>query len=212
MKYIKLFENFEPHDPYELMMIPPNKKAEMIMMECEKDEPNLNLVSDLIVLGANLDWQDEVYNMTMLHKAAWFGRVEIVRMLIDAGADLDIQNIFGKTILHVAVEGNYPEISQMLIDAGANLDIQDRDGETALHWVAWRNYSEITQMLIDAGANLDIQDKWDQTALHWAVGNVSYETARILVYAGARMDIKNEDGDTPYDLAKTQELKDLLKS
>jgi ankyrin repeat protein len=59
---------------------------------------------------------------------------------------------------------------------------------------------------------LDIQDKWDQTALHWAVGNVSYETARILVYAGARRDIKNEDGDTPYDLAKTQELKDLLKS
>ena len=179
MKYIKLFENFEPHDPYELMMIPPNKKVEMIMMECEKVEPNLNLVSDLIVLGANLDWQDEVYNMTMLHKAAWFGRVEIVQMLIDAGADLDIQNIFGKTILYVAVEGNYPEISQMLIDAGANLDIQD---------------------------------KWDQTALHWAVGNVSYETARILVYAGARRDIKNEDGDTPYDLAKTQELKDLLKS
>ena len=49
MKYIRLFEDFEPHDPYELMMVPPNKKAEMIMREIEKDEPNLNLVSDLIV-------------------------------------------------------------------------------------------------------------------------------------------------------------------
>jgi F0F1-type ATP synthase membrane subunit b/b' len=30
MKYIKLFEAFKPHDPYELMIIPPNKKAEMM--------------------------------------------------------------------------------------------------------------------------------------------------------------------------------------
>jgi ankyrin repeat protein len=211
MKYIKLFENFEPHDPYELMIVSPNKKSEMIMRECEKDEPNLNLVSDLIVLGANLDWQDEDYNMTVMHMAAWFGRVEIARMLIDAGANLDIQDIFGKTILHVAMEGNYSEITQMLIDAGAKLDIQDRDGETVLHWAAWRNYSEITQMLIDAGVKLNIQDKWDRTALHWAVDNNSPETAQMLIYAGARKDIPDNDGEIPYDLAGTQELKNLLK-
>jgi ankyrin repeat protein len=93
MKYLKLFENFDSYDPYELMIIPPNKKAEMIVGEIRKNEPNLNLVSDLIVLGANLEWQDEDnYNYTPLHRASIRGKVEIVRMLIDAGADQTILN------------------------------------------------------------------------------------------------------------------------
>ena len=36
MKNIKLLENFEPYDPYELMITPPNKKAEMIIEEINK--------------------------------------------------------------------------------------------------------------------------------------------------------------------------------
>ncbi len=101
MKYLKLFENFDSYDPYELIMIPPNKKAVMIIRECDKDEPNLNLVSDLITLGANVNWQDDdVYNSTPLHSAARFGRVEIVRMLIDAGANVDVQDVDGWTPLH----------------------------------------------------------------------------------------------------------------
>jgi ankyrin repeat protein len=129
MKYIKLFEAFKPHDPYELMIIPPNKKAEMIMRECEKDEPNLNLVSDLIVLGANLDWQDEEnYNLTLLHRATFNGHEKIVKMLIDAGADLDIQDNDGRTPLHVAASWGYVEIARMLIGAGANKDIPDNKG------------------------------------------------------------------------------------
>jgi hypothetical protein len=70
MKYIKLFENFEGVDPYELMLIPPGKKAEMIVRELETLEPNLNLVRDLIYQGANLDWQDND-GMTALYVSVY---------------------------------------------------------------------------------------------------------------------------------------------
>ena len=39
MKYLKLFENFDSYDPYELMITPPNKKGEMLVSELEKLEP-----------------------------------------------------------------------------------------------------------------------------------------------------------------------------
>ena len=92
MKYLKLFENFDSYDPYELMIIPPNKKAEMLIEEIKKeDKANLNLVRDLITLGANLDWQDND-GRTALHWCARLNHPEIARMLIEAGADVNIQD------------------------------------------------------------------------------------------------------------------------
>ena len=84
MKYLKLFENFEDYDPYELMITPPNKKAEMIISEImKKGKANLNLVSDLIVLGANIDWQDND-GYTALHRCAYENELEFSKLLIDA--------------------------------------------------------------------------------------------------------------------------------
>ena len=126
MKYLKLFENFDSYDPYELMIIPPNKKAEMIVGEIRKIEPNLNLVSDLIVLGANVDWNDED-GWTPLHMAARNGSVEIARMLIGAKANLNVQGKWNRTPLHWAADGGHEEIVRMLIDAGADETILDND-------------------------------------------------------------------------------------
>ena len=156
MKYIKLLENFEEYDPYELMITPPNKKGEMIIREINKeDKANLNLVSDLILLGANVDWQDN-YGWTALHICADWNRLEITRMLLDAGADVNIQDNVGRTALHVSVRHNHPEIARMLIDAGADVNIQNNNGWTALHWCAYKNHPEIARMLIDAGADKTI--------------------------------------------------------
>jgi ankyrin repeat protein len=176
MKYLRLFEDFDSYDPYELMITPPNKKAEMLMQEIEKDEPNLNLVRDLITLGANLDWQD-TYGWTALHRCASWNHPEIARMLIDAGADLNIQNVYGWTALHRCASQNHPGIAKMLIDAGADLNIKTINGWTALHRCASWNHPGILGMLIDAGA--------DKT-------------------------IPTNNGKLPYELAKTQELKELL--
>jgi ankyrin repeat protein len=178
MKYIKLFENFEDYDPYELMITPPNKKSKMLIDEIQKeDKANLNLVRDLISLGVNLDWQDEE-EWTMLLYCVRSNQPEIARMLIDAGADLNIQNEFGSTALQLCVLDIRPEIAKMLIDAGADLNIQNTYGRTALHLCAIYNHPGIVRMLIDAGA--------DKT-------------------------IPNNNGTLPYKLARTPELKELLK-
>ena len=156
MRYIKLFENFDSYDPYELMIIPPNKKGEMIIDEIQKeDKANLNLVSDLIVLGANVDWF-RTDGTTALHMCAYKNHPEILRMLLDAGADLNIRQKNGESALIMCAYRNRPEITKMLIDAGADVNIQDIFGKTALYVSARWNRPEIARMLIDAGADKTI--------------------------------------------------------
>ena len=127
MKYIKLFENFEDYDPYELMITPPNKKGEMLVEEIQKREPNLDLVRDLIALGANLDWQDD-YGITALHYCGQYDHLDIAKVLIDAGADVNIQHSRGWTPLHIFTFYNHSRIVRMLIDAGADKTIPTNDG------------------------------------------------------------------------------------
>ena len=178
MKYIKLFENFEEYDPYELMITPPNKKAEMIFKEIEKrDKANLNLVRDLIALGANVDWQ----------------------------------NNNGWTALHWCAYNNHSRILGLLIDAGVDVNIQDNDGWAALHWCAFMNQPDIARMLIDAGADVNIQQNAGWTALHRCAMYNLPEISRMLIDAGADKTIPTNNGELPYELADTQELKELLQ-
>ena len=145
MKYLKLFENFNDYDPYELMMVPPYKKGEMLFKEIEKrDKANLNLVRDLITLGANLDWQNED-GQTVLHKCARWNSPEIARMLLDAGADVNVQDGDGWTALHVCAFNNSIEITQVLIDAGADKTIPNNDGELPYELADRKEFKELLQ-------------------------------------------------------------------
>jgi ankyrin repeat protein len=61
--------------------------------------------------------------------AAIKGNEEIARMLIDAGANVNVQNKRGRTPLHRAASDGSVEIARMLIDAGARKDIPNEDGK-----------------------------------------------------------------------------------
>ena len=64
--------------------------------------------------------------------AARMGRTEIVKLLIDAGAKLDLQNVGKMTALMIAANNGHTEVVQLLIDAGATLDLQNVGKMTAL--------------------------------------------------------------------------------
>jgi ankyrin repeat protein len=169
MKYIKLFENFEDYNPHDLMIMFPDERLELFLEEIEKpiSKQNLNLVRDLINLGT-INTQD-ARGRTPLHWAASRGQVEIVRMLIDAKANLNLQSITGDTPLHWATLYGQEKIVKMLIDAGADLNVQDEEGYTPLHYIKDIRISvgvKIARMLIEGGADETILDndgfRWDE--------------------------------------------------
>uniref|UniRef100_A0A8B9L3V0 Ankyrin repeat domain 6b n=1 Tax=Astyanax mexicanus TaxID=7994 RepID=A0A8B9L3V0_ASTMX len=136
------------------------------------------------------------YGRTPLHLAAYKGHLEVVRILLKAGCDLDIEDDGEQTALHrAAVVGNSDVISA-LIQEGCALDRQDKDGNTSLHEVAWHGFSQSVKLLVKAGINLHAKNKAGNTALHLACQNGHTQSCKVLLLGGARPDSKNNVGDT----------------
>lgn len=92
---------------------------------------NIEAVKQHIEAGTDINKKDAMSSSTPLITAASFGKTEITKILIDAGADLSVTNNDGATALHSAAFFCRVEIVQMLIDAKADKSLQNNYGATA---------------------------------------------------------------------------------
>ena len=203
MKYIKLFEDF---DPYELMMIPPYKKSEMLMWEISySKELNIELIRALIALGADLEWVDDIRKMTLLGAAVANAHFNVIQMLLEAGADPN-QKVphRGDTALIIACDKFNPSIRiiELLIEYGVKLNDQDFDGNTALHLLSQENKFDAVELLLSHRSNPNIQNDKGNTPLHISGSN---KMAHLLIKHGADESITNNNGHT-YDEVTDDEL------
>jgi ankyrin repeat protein len=61
------------------------------------------------------------------------GLVEVVRMILERGADPTVQDKDGRTPLHEASLWGHVEVVRMILERGADPTVQDKDGRTPLH-------------------------------------------------------------------------------
>ncbi len=107
--------------------------------------------------------------MTALMFAAGNNSPEMVRALLNVGADANLKDKQGMTALMFAVGNNLPEAVQALLDAGADANAKDKQDKTALIWAAVKNSSpEMVKILLSADADVNAQDKEGKTALVYA--------------------------------------------
>jgi ankyrin repeat protein len=91
-----------------------------------------------------------------LHCAAEVGRVEIMTMLLDAGADINAVDKNRRTACHVAILENHFDALKLLVERGANLGVVNSSGRSLLSIVASLGSSErFVILLLDAGAPID---------------------------------------------------------
>ena len=144
----------------------------------------IDVIQSLLEQG--LDTPDED-NRSSLMIAARYRYADLVKALIEAGADLNLQSKGGLTALMEASTGreNDPDtkIATMLIEAGADVNIKSNDGETSLLYITYYNEPELVKLLIDKGADLSAVSRFGDTPLSRAAHNE--EVTTLLKEAGA---------------------------
>ncbi len=113
-----------------------------------------------------------------LHKAAYNGDIDAVRVLLKDKVDPDERDSFGGTALHAAMFQKNLKIIELLIEAGLDINAKGRsNGYTPLHDAVWANNLEGAILLVKHGARIDIRGKDGLTPYEKAVKENKKEMA-----------------------------------
>ena len=86
---------------------------------------------------------------------------ETVKILIEAGAAVNMTDMYEKTPLHMAAKDGHYETMKILLEAGADVSVMDKEGRTALHRAAWNRHDKTVEMLLYYGAEPNTGDLHD---------------------------------------------------
>ena len=80
------------------------------------------------------------------------GILNIVKLLIKLGADINAKNYDGNTPLIFASANGYLDIVKLLIENGADINVKNKRKHTALYWASIKGYEDIVELLKKYGA------------------------------------------------------------
>jgi len=139
-----------------------------------------------------------------LHAAASHGCIDVMRILVERGADVNSRGPTGDTALHTTVRSTRTEALQWLLDHGADTNLRDHWGRTPLaEAMFYQSDASVPLLLIESGADVKVADQHGQTPLHKAVTRYSpfqsdrVPLAKALLDHGADPNACDRFGDTP---------------
>ena len=159
-----------------------------------------NVVNVLLQYGANVALTDKS-GRTALHFAASSSdnSCEILRCLIENGADIDKGRNDNQTPLMIAAQKGHVSVATFLIEHGANVDLQDENGNTTLHHTLYGSdvSCEILSCLTGSGADVNGVNKVKHTPLMIAAKRGHLNALTLLIKHGAHdVDLQDSDGYT----------------
>ena len=129
---------------------------------------------------------------------------ECLKVLIEAGADVNIKTNEGKTATMFAAHRGHPECLKSLIVAGADVNIRNNKGNIAImHALKWGN-SQCLELLIQGGADVNYQNNDGQTILFTVTDRHLFyrhkkmiDCVKIMLTAGVKVNVRDNQGHSP---------------
>ncbi|XP_039288440.1 uncharacterized protein LOC111046376 isoform X2 [Nilaparvata lugens] len=171
-----------------------------------EDEHILGLQSGY---GYQVDLNGKDKNMTKLHKAAWQGNLDKVKMQLKK-ADVNSVDHSNRTALHFAVAQGHANVAFFLLGAEAQLNLRDSDGMTPFLKAVECGNKECIHTLLEQGADVNIVDKNGNTGLHLSSKLGFLNISSLLLVKGANVNMSNNVGELALHLATEGEHRELV--
>lgn len=156
--------------------------------------------------------------------AASYGKTEVVRFLLENGAEPTfVSQEARQTALHGAVQNGATELVELLLQQEIDINARDKyggtplfyaveNGRTSKSYAVPRDQMAIVQMLLEAGADSNIADDiWGRAPIFFAAGNGNDAIVKLLLDQGAIPDMQDRSGGTPINWAAWRGFEAIVK-
>src|SRR5262245_28867809 len=144
-------------------------------------EARYDNVADALVMHPQIDLNARGKNgVTALMSYIWRDRTDLVKSLLDRGADVNLQDNDGDTALHGAAQKGDADVIRTLVAKGANPNARNKVGGTPLMWAAVYGQEDAVKELLRVGADKSVKDEDGMTALMWAKKNNRSKVVEML--------------------------------
>jgi len=176
-------------------------------------ERNPEIAELLVENGANVNYKHPMGGGTVLSDAAQDGFTNLVKLMLEKGADPSVVDMMGFTPLQEATYFGHTDIVKLFLDRGAPVDTQDESGLTLLQYAASGAHTDLVQLLLDRGADVNHRDKKGLTPLMDAAAGTDtpIENAKLFVAKGADVNAKNNAGKTALYFAQVHVNDAMIK-
>ena len=176
------------------------ERASRLFLACERGKTGF--VGILLSRGANPNIATVFpYTCYPIYAACSRLHYEVVKLLLEYNADVNVRDESGETALHYAVSlhttdgGKSSAMVQLLLDAGADANAPSEKGETPLYFACWMGLGSTVMKMLECGAKVDgISGK--KLPLIAACRNEHVSVVRLLLANGANPNLPEEDNDS----------------
>jgi len=193
-----------------------NEKASVSLIQAAR-RGDLSTIKSLIE-SEEVDVNQQIVGCTALHYAVFYNRKDIVDVLINAGANLDVQNPSGVTPLSWAVEQAHVDIAWTLLEAAADPAIGDKAMNlTPLHKATKLKNYEMVETLLSINTE---EEMWTDpnvkttdgcTPAYFAAFQGSLEILKLLIDFNAKIDLPSDKGVTPLHRAASANRVEVVR-
>ncbi|VAH98438.1 unnamed protein product [Triticum turgidum subsp. durum] len=159
--------------------------------------------------GLDVDSASKTGETPMVY-AALAGKVQVMRYLLDRGADPAVRDDNGSTPLHYAAEEGHCEAVRLLLSKGVPVDPVDHRG-APLQLAVAKDRVEVVKLLLEHGADPNKLVNHILTPLLMAVIRNSLKCMKLLIEAGADLNARGNFGPTPLTQAVDDGSTDFVK-
>jgi len=170
--------------------------------------------------GANIE-ETNLMNMffepglcTPLQIAVMENRVDVVKLLLEHGANVSVLTRKHTTLHLAATHGNdavREVVSMLLLEHGADVSVKDEYGMSLLDICAYFGLERLAVLLIQHGADVSNKGEDGMTALHWASMQGKVDLISVLLKSFPDVSIKDDDGMTVLHWAAKRGHADVVR-